>query len=110
MKLSFKERLGLASILPEQGSFGTLRTIRQLREALEFSASEQEKYKLTAVEVPGQVIWSWPPEVKDTKVDVPITVDGEAFLVAEIKKLSMAGRLPDVLLDVACELIPEAKG
>jgi hypothetical protein len=110
MHLTFKERLGLASILPEQGTFGTLRTVRRLREALEFTAEEQEKYKLQAVPVPGQVIWSWAPEHKDLKVDVDIDVGGQAFLVAKMKELANSSRLPDVLLDIACELIPEAKG
>jgi len=110
MKLTFKERLGLASILPEQGTFGTLRTVRRLREAMEFTVEESEKYGLTAVPVPGQVIWSWSPEYKDLRIEVPIDVGGLAFLTAEIKRLAEAGKLPDVLLDVAMELIPEAKG
>jgi len=110
MKLTFKERLGLASVLPEQGTFGTLRTVRKLREALEFTDEEVEKYKLHAVSVPGNTIWSWAPEFKDTRVEIDIDLPGQAFIIAELKKLSAEGHLPDVLLDVACELIPEAKG
>jgi hypothetical protein len=111
MKLTFKERLALTSVLPEQGTFGTLRTVRRLREALEFTDAEREQYTINGVPMPdGNVIWSWAPEHAKARLEVAIDLPGQAFLVNTLKELNVAGRLPDVLLDVACELIPEAKG
>ena len=74
MKLDVRDRIALASLLPSQGNYEALKTIRRAKEMVAFTPEERELYKL---ERNGDN-WSWDGEasalnVKDVPVDEYIT-------------------------------------
>ena len=116
MKLKIRERIELFKLLPTQGNFGTLKTVRKLREKLEFTEAEVAKYGIEVQEIQNPITGQafintrWNPEFAgvDTEVDIlPLEV---AFLAGLMQKLAAQEKLPDSLLDVAMELVPEQKG
>ena len=56
MELTVLERLVLSNVLPKEGTFTTLKLVRQLREALSFD--ELEHKKLDFKQVGEQVKWN----------------------------------------------------
>jgi hypothetical protein len=75
MKLDVRERIALASILPNKGNYEALKTIRRAKEMVAFTPEEIELYKLEQTE--GNQ-WKWDGEaaalnVKDVPVDEYIT-------------------------------------
>lgn len=115
MKLTIHERLEVEKVLPAQGSFGTLRAIRKIHEALEFKPEEVKDFGIKSQEImspySGQIMtnWSWKPEASAIKVEVVLEPLGEQFLAGLLKKLAGQEKLPATLLDLALELNPEAK-
>ena len=79
MELSVVERLTLMQILPKEGSFSTLRSIRELREAIAFD-DDAEEYGLREGMGPdgnGMVRWDKdvPKEIAIPPKALPVIVD-----------------------------------
>lgn len=74
MKLEVHERLLLLSLLPKEGDYAALKTIRRARESLSFSPTEQKelemKNDITADGKP-QVTWNSTKAAESVK-DVPV--------------------------------------
>lgn len=72
MKLSVYERLALLTVLPEKGSYTTLKLMRTLREELSFS--EEEHQTLDLQQVPdgkGGAITQWHPDrLADKEIEI----------------------------------------
>lgn len=64
MELSIEDRIRLMEILPQQGSFDTLKTVRQLRERLSFDEDGEE----LGLKV-GPHIWEDPRDERETDTD-----------------------------------------
>ena len=63
IEMTIPERLYTMGILPQEGSFLTLRVIRELTSKVGFSADEIDTYELK--EIDGRVEWN--PNIKTTK-------------------------------------------
>ena len=59
MKLSVTERLTLSGMLPEKGSYTSLKLIRVAREALSFTEEEHKLLQFRNEEVGGQQLSRW---------------------------------------------------
>jgi len=64
MLLTIPERYAVNSVLPEAGNFGTLKTMRKLREALEPTENESKEFGIRFETNPttGQSQVRWDPE------------------------------------------------
>lgn len=76
MKLDVRERIALASLLPNKGDYEALKTIRRAKEMVAFTPEERKLYKLQHDEATGN--WNWDGKaaamnVKDVPVDEYIT-------------------------------------
>jgi lipoate-protein ligase A len=65
MELNLQERLVLGNLLPEQGSFITLKTIEEIREVLYPSPEEVEKFEIKQDE--ERISWN-PEGAKPTEI------------------------------------------
>lgn len=77
--LGVKERLLLQGLLPQQSDVITLRVVRDLQDALIFSASEYEEYGLT--QNGTQVQWT-----KDEQKLIPISSAAWGIIAAALKE------------------------
>ena len=75
MKLEVHERLALINLLPKEGEYAALKTIRRAKEMLSFTPAEIEFYQLrTLMGADGQPSTQWSSEkaaesIKDCPVD-----------------------------------------
>ena len=88
-KLMFLDRMILMSVLPEKGTFVTLKIIRKLREALSPSAAEVKK--LAVKENPNGSV-NWNPE-KDNGITVEIDDLALDLIKKSLKELDSKGDL-----------------
>lgn len=86
MKLTVAHRLLALGLLPTEGSFVTLRIVRDAQAVLAPSAEEVEKFQIT--QDGDQVRW-----VGDTSVDVPLTDAVVKFILAKLKSLDESNAL-----------------
>lgn len=91
MRLTIKERLILLSILPAEGSFLTLRLVRELREALSFSEEELAAFKLI---VEGERA-SWDEAPAPEGVDIPVGERMTELIAQQLGELDRACKLTD---------------
>ncbi len=91
MKLEFSERLALLSVLPAEGTFVTLRIVRELRDALSPSEDEIKRFGIKQVDE-TQVRWN--PGV-DTTAEVPIGEKATDIIVAALKGLDDQAKLTE---------------
>ena len=56
MELTIKERVSILGLLPTEGNIVTLKTVKKLRESLNFSESEVKEYNI--VSDGSRVTWS----------------------------------------------------
>lgn len=86
MKLTVAHRLLALGLLPTEGSFVTLRIVRDAQAVLAPSAEEVDKFQIT--QDGEQVRW-----VGDTSVDVPLTDAVVKFILAKLKSLDESNAL-----------------
>lgn len=86
MKLTVAHRFVALGLLPTEGSFVTLRTVRDAQAVLAPSADEVETFQIT--QDGEQVRW-----VGDTLVDVPLTDAGAKLIFAKLKSLDESNAL-----------------
>ena len=86
MKLTVAHRFVALGLLPTEGSFVTLRTVRDAQAVLAPSADEVDKFQIT--QDGEQVRW-----VGDTLVDVPLTDAGAKLILAKLKSLDESNAL-----------------
>jgi hypothetical protein len=86
MKLTVAHRFVALGLLPTEGSFVTLRTVRDAQSVLAPSADEVEKFQIT--QDGEQVRW-----VGDTSVDVPLSDAGVKLICAKLKSLDESNAL-----------------
>lgn len=86
MKLTVAHRFVALGLLPTEGSFVTLRTVRDAQAVLAPSADEVETFQIT--QDGEQVRW-----VGDTLVDVPLTDAGAKLILAKLKSLDESNAL-----------------
>lgn len=82
MKLDVRERLILLSVLPQEGNFVTLKTIRDLQSALSFSEEEHKLYKFVQNE--GMVTWD---DKTEQSKEIELGEKATDIIVAALKKL-----------------------
>lgn len=90
MQLDVKERLTLQGLLPPEGSFLTLRIVRELKEALSFT--ETELKELNFKQDGNQLSWS--PE-KDPLKDVKIGKQAKQIVADTLEKLDKDEKLTE---------------
>lgn len=100
--LTLSERLNLLTILPKEGTFLTLKIVRQLREAL--SPSEEE-HKAFGIAAPGQkfidengnesIVPNGQLRFKNIEAEVRIGEKANDLIVECLKKLDDSGKLTD---------------
>lgn len=88
MNLSVFERLMLFHILPREGDFVTLKTVRKLREALSLSEDEQKEINFQAGNEQGAFTW-------DKQVDKEIAIGEKALdiIASRLKELNKQKKL-----------------
>ena len=102
MLLSLFERHALLEVLPAQGDFLTLKTIRKLREALSLQEGEDEEYDIRkpgdklddgTIVGPGLIVWD---TVKGAiPKEIPVGERATDIIVAGLKKLNQDQQLTD---------------
>ena len=90
MKLNVLERIMLLDVLPKEGSFVTLKIVRDLRSDLSFSEEEHKKFKF--VESQGRVNWN--PAAEQFK-EVHIGEKATDIIVEALKKLDKEKKLTE---------------
>jgi hypothetical protein len=95
MLLSVKERLILQSILPREGSFVTLKIVRDLQSSISFSEEEIKLYKL----VEKDNIVTWDEKVEQGK-EISIGEKATDVIVNALKKLDQTNNLKMEHMDI----------
>lgn len=103
MNLNVKERLILLSILPQEGSYTTLKIVRQLKEDLSFSEEEHEKYNFNQTET-GGIVWN---NVEDVGKDVEIGKVGKEIICKALKKLDEMEKLNEDSFPIFIRFVEE---
>ena len=91
MKLVVLERIHLLSILPKEGSFATLKIIRQLRENISFT--EEENKLLNFQQTGGAVKWDIVGSVRVGKPDIAISDFQKEIIAKALESLSTQEKL-----------------
>lgn len=88
MKLKVGDRLLLLNVLPNVGSFDTLRVVRDLQSALSFSEEELKRKDITYKDNQFQ----WKAE-EDDPVDIPIGEIANKVIVDRLKEMDTRKQL-----------------
>ena len=74
--LSVKDRLVLINVLPKEGDFRTIKSLRKVREALSFTEKEQEVLDFQSKD--GMMTWTEPgkDETSLREIDIPGSIVG----------------------------------
>ena len=83
MKLNIPERLTMVNLLPEKGSFATLKTIETLKNALYPSEKEVKKYE---IKQSGNNL-SWNKKGIEEQVDIEITEGMRDIIINALEEL-----------------------
>ena len=103
MKLTFKERLIVLGLLPTEGDITTIRTLTELRTALQPSAEEVESWEIRSED--NQIFWNQDAE---ESVDIKVNAVAKMVIVAALNTLNTEKKLTADHLDVY-ELFVEEK-
>jgi hypothetical protein len=88
---SIGERLMLMGLLPKEGNVLTVKVVRELRQALEFSAQELEDYGITI----NGTRFEWK---KDGLKYVDINAAAKEIIVKALKDLDKSGKVNEAQL------------
>lgn len=88
MQLNIAERMHLLPLLPEKGSFATLKILHQLRQELSFSEQELADGKI--IEEDGRLAW---PDADALVKDIEVGQRARSTIVDILENLSMANEL-----------------
>ena len=91
MEFNIGERLMLMGILPKESNVLTVKVVRELRQALEFSAQELEDYGIT---IKG-TRFEW---AKDGMKYVDINVSARDVIIKALKELDKSGKVNEAQL------------
>jgi hypothetical protein len=92
MELNVFERLNLLNILPKEGTFITLKIVRQLREALSFNEEELKALQFKQNTEMGTVQWN---SEADTPKEIAIGEKATDIVVEALKELDKQKKLTD---------------
>ena len=101
MKLSVQERLVILSLLPNEGSFATLKILDQLRMGLSFTEEEFKKWGIVETAQEGRVSWE-----EDGEAEIPIGEKAMDIIVDALKKRDKANTLPMQAMGIYEKFIP----
>lgn len=96
MNLTLKDRIILQSILPTQGNYVTLLSIREIRSMLDPSVEEREKYD---VKVNGQMI-AWNDAGNTDIFDIPLAKSHIAIIKGALQNMNQQNQLSDQMIDL----------
>jgi hypothetical protein len=102
MILTIFERYALFTILPREGNFQTLKTIKNLRESLSLTDEEKELYEFHQ-EDDGKVYWKLTDDEGNQipqEVDVDISIHGMSIIRDTLEKLDKQDQLKEELYTV----------
>ena len=103
LKLTFKERLITLGLLPTEGDITTIRTLTELRTALQPTAEEVESWEIRSED--NQIFWNQDAE---ESVDIKVNAVAKMVIVAALNTLNTEKKLTADHLDVY-ELFVEEK-
>ena len=86
MEFNIAERLMLMGVMPKEGNILTIKVVRELRQALEFSAQELEDYGIT---IKG-TRFEW---AKDGLKEVEISAPAKDIIIKALKELDASGKV-----------------
>jgi len=96
MKLEVHERLSLMGILPKEGDYGALKTIRRAREMISFTPEELTFYQLKTEIKDGKPSTSWNSQkAKEQIKDIPIDEYTTSVIRDKLADLNKRGKLTD---------------
>ena len=90
MKLTINERIVLFELLPKEGSFSTLKILREAREALELTPKERKDWEVQ-ITPQGAIQWN-PKKAKAVEVNMK---DVQDIAKAALEKLDKDEKLAD---------------
>jgi hypothetical protein len=97
MKLEVHERIALLQLLPTEGDYAGLKSIRRAKEMISFNKEEMDFYELTVgTNAKGESITNWnaakaSEQIKDVPVDEYIT----SLIREKLSELNHAGKLSE---------------
>ncbi len=92
IKLDVMERIVLFNILPKEGNFMTLKTLRQLKEEVGLDPKEIKEIKIKNDTEKGSVTWD---TTKDPHKEIEINREAKKIIVDTLEKLDKDGKLND---------------
>lgn len=98
MYLSVKERLVLISVLPQEGDFLTIKSLREVREALSFTETEQVSLKFSNEN--GVLNWDEPDKDNPSRQPIEIPNSVHDLIVDAFKALDEQKKLTDDHFDL----------
>ena len=88
MILSVQERVVILSLLPNEGSYATLKILNQLRMGLSFTEEELKKWKIVETPQDGRISWE-----EDGETEIPIGEKATDIIVDALKERDKANTL-----------------
>jgi hypothetical protein len=111
--LTVVDRLQLASLLPEEGNYKTIKRTQALRERLNPGEAEQKELGIivTPGKTPGQLTWTWTnAELANTPTRFSFEDDEIAFIIKALVIAEKENRLKIAqikLYEMFCTNLPE---
>ena len=103
MKLSVKDRVILAGILPAEGDLRTMRTIMKLRESIFFTEEEVKLFEIT--QDGPQVFWE---ATKAKDVEIHVGDIAKEVIIDALKGLDEEKKLTVEHMELCEKFLPEA--
>ena len=99
-KFTFRERMGILGVLPQQGTVVALKTIRVLRE--ELAIDQAEKIIVGMVEDParGTSVWETEKEGGVAAKTIDITEAMNGVIVENLNRMNNSGQLTELQIGV----------
>jgi len=102
MKLEVHERIALLSILPKEGDYAALKTIRRAREMISFTPEEIKFYELTnSIGEDGKPNTSWSAAKAQEQIkDVPVDEFTTNLIRTELSRMNDKKKLNEQFLSL----------